>query len=149
LEVGFAHACGVPILTLHLPHDHAVAEMVTVVASAEQAVEQLHQSPTRAPVGVRAFQNYYRRAAVRRGYNDKDAKTCLLLMVEEVGELAREIRKMSRITRHSTRRETTDVRELADVFLYVVHMANLLNVDLASLVGSKELVNHSRFLARK
>jgi NTP pyrophosphatase (non-canonical NTP hydrolase) len=123
--------------------------MVTLVPSPEGALAFVESTPTRAPVGVRAFQNYYRRAAVRRGYNDTDVKSCLLLMVEEVGELAREIRKMEGITRHTAKRERTDTRELADVFLYVVHMANLLNLDLAELVGAKELTNHSRALLRR
>jgi NTP pyrophosphatase (non-canonical NTP hydrolase) len=123
--------------------------MVLVVPSPRFAIERFDSAPTRAPEGLRAFQHYYRQAAMRRGYNDTDAKQCLLLMVEEVGELARELRRNEGITRHTADSGASDISELADVFLYVVHMANLLNIDLASIVGSKEAINHSRFLARK
>lgn len=144
LEVGFAFAAGVPVFTPKELTDQVASLFVRVVGSEAQAISTFRSNPTRCPRGLRSFQDYYRRAAVSRGYNDSDAKACLLLMLEEVGELARAIRKREGITRHHSAESTG--AELADVLLYVVHMANILGIDLADTTGAKELVNHARFL---
>ena len=52
-------------------------------------------------------------------------------MVEEVGELARALRKRVKLARHGKPIPNQEELELADVFLYVVHMANILKIDLA------------------
>jgi len=69
-------------------------------------------------------------------------------MVEEVGELAREIRKRERLVRHGASTGSSESRELADIFLYVIHMANVLDIDLARVVQDKELINLQRASAR-
>ena len=89
-------------------------------------------------IALAAFQYYYRRVAIQRGYKSEGPKDCLLLMVEEVGELAREIRQRERLVRHGEPSESSESKELADIFLYVVHMANVLGVDLASVVQERD-----------
>src|SRR5260370_29458884 len=93
-----------------------------------------------------ALQNYYRRVALQRCYKSESPKYCLLIMVEEVGELAREIRRRERLVRHGPSTGSSESKELADIFLYVVHMANVLDVDLSKVVQEKELINLQRFL---
>jgi NTP pyrophosphatase (non-canonical NTP hydrolase) len=70
-------------------------------------------------------------------------------MVEEVGELARALRKRENLTRHGSYSDSDEAHELADVFLYVVHMANVLNLDLAGIVKQKEFINLEKFLGRQ
>jgi len=148
LEVGFAHAAGVPVYTKELPNDKTLQSFVQVVASPSEVlnIQMNHQGPP-APA-LKAFQEYYRRAALKRGYAKEGPKDCLLLMVEEVGELARALRKREKLVRHGSYPDSSEAHELADVFLYVVHMANVLDLDLANIIRDKEIVNLQKFLAR-
>lgn len=148
LEVGFAHAAGVPVYSREAPSDKILRSFVRVVESPADLirVRSSHSEPP-APA-LKAFQEYYRRAALERGYAKEGPKECLLLMVEEVGELARALRKREKLVRHGSYSESNEAHELADVFLYVVHMANVLGLDLAHIVRDKEIVNLGKFLAR-
>ena len=149
LEVGFARAIGVPVFAKEPVKDPVIHSFVEVISSPGAAVEAIrsHASPIPKPA-LAAFQHYYRRVAVQRGYESESPKDCLLLMVEEVGELAREIRRRERLVRHGPSSGSTESKELADIFLYVVHMANVLDVDLSKVVQEKELTNLQRFLRR-
>jgi len=148
LEVGFAHAAGVPIYCKELPEDKVLRSFVQVVSSPVELLKGwLYNSTPPAPA-LKAFQEYYRRAALQRGYAKEGPKDCLLLMVEEIGELARALRKREKLVRHSSYPESNEAQELADVFLYVVHMANVLGLDLAHIVRDKETINVQKFLTR-
>jgi len=148
LEVGFAHAAGVPVYARELPNDKVLQSFVQVVASPSDVLsDRLHSSGPPAPA-LKAFQEYYRRAALQRGYAKEGPKDCLLLMVEEVGELARALRKREKLVRHGSYPDSSEAQELADVFLYVVHMANVLELDLAHIVRDKEVMNLQKFHAR-
>ena len=148
LEVGFAHAAGVPVYATELPNDKVLQSFVQVVTSPGDLLnDRLHNPEPPAPA-LKAFQEYYRRAALQRGYAKEGPKDCLLLMVEEVGELARAVRKREKLVRHGSYRDSDEAQELADVFLYVVHMANVLELDLAHIVRDKEVLNLQKFLAR-
>jgi len=62
----------------------------------------------------------------------------LLLMVEEVGELAKEVRKHTGMEIDATApREVNLDLELADVFIYVLALANALDIDLAVAYRAK------------
>ena len=149
LEIGFAHATGVPVYSRELVSDAVLRRFVEVVPSPSAVIERLANGDLPIPKpALKAFQYYYHRAAVQRGYHSEGPKECLLLMVEEVGELAREIRKRERLVRHGAPTASSESRELADIFLYVIHMANVLDVDLARVVQDKELINLQRSLAR-
>ncbi len=149
LEVGFAKAIGVPVFAKEPVKDPVIHSFVEVLPSLAAAVETIKSqaSPIPRPALV-AFQHYYRRVAIQRGYKSESPKDCLLLMVEEVGELAREIRRREGLVRHGRSSEPSESKELADIFLYVVHMANVLDVDLSKIVQEKELINLQRFLRR-
>jgi NTP pyrophosphatase (non-canonical NTP hydrolase) len=67
-------------------------------------------------------------------------------MVEEVGELAHAVRKREKLVRHGNARGVNEAHELADVLLYLVHMANILDLDIDSAVLDKEQLNIARFI---
>jgi NTP pyrophosphatase (non-canonical NTP hydrolase) len=148
LEIGYANAVGTPIFSSATPQDAVLATMVKVVDGPERLVPRPQNAPIDVPrPATRRFQDYYRKAAIRRGYEKESAQNCLLLMIEEIGELARGLRHEEKLVRHhGTITETPP--ELADVFIYVIHMANILDVDLATVVRDKERENWERF-ARK
>jgi len=148
LEVGFAHAAGVPVFAQEVPSDQILRSFVKTVGSPSDVLRtSIDEFQTPAPA-LKAFQEYYRRVAVQRGYNTEGPKDCLLLMVEEVGELARALRKREKLVRHGSFEGLDEAQELADVFLYVVHMANVLDVDLSKCVRQKELINLQKFLRK-
>src|SRR5215208_2762060 len=142
LELGFARASGIPVFGASAPVDDAFRSFVTVVNSPEDVFVQVtSQRLPPPPPRVRVFQHYYKRAAAQRGYERESTQNCLLLMVEEVGELARALRKKEKLTRHGSPITNAESLELADVFMYVVHMANILRIDLGEAVQQKELLN--------
>jgi len=147
LEVGFAHAQGIPVFSRSEISDLALRHFVNQVASASEVVSLIrgHKLPVPVP-NVSAFQRYYLRVASQRGYELETAQNCLLLMVEEVGELARAIRKREKLVRHGPAGRINEADELADVFLYVIHMANVLGLDLGSVVREKEEFNLAKFV---
>lgn len=147
LELGFAKASGIPIFATSRPKDEAFSSFVTVVNSPEDVfLKVISQKLPPPPPRVRVFQNYYRQAAAQRGYERESTQNCLLLMVEEVGELARALRKKQKLTRHGSVIRNAESLELADVFMYVVHMANILKIDLGEAVQQKELMNIEKIL---
>jgi NTP pyrophosphatase (non-canonical NTP hydrolase) len=147
LEIGFARANGIPIFCANKVEDPILRYFVQIAESPEEIVNMVaaHQLPP-PPPAVETFQNYYKQAAVQRGYHRESAQNCLLLMVEEVGELARAIRKREKLARHSPGKIPNEALELADIFIYVVHMANVLQLDLSKVVQQKELLNLEKFM---
>ena len=146
MELGFAHAVGLPVYAEAAPGDPVLAEFVRVVERPASAVaartpgQSAEDAPTRA---LWALQQYYRRAALERGWEQETAQETLLLLTEEVGELTRAVRKTRNGLVHGTQEDPA--LELADVALYVVHLANVLEVDLAEAVSVKERINAERF----
>jgi NTP pyrophosphatase (non-canonical NTP hydrolase) len=94
-------------------------------------------------------QEYYRRIAAQRGFEKETAHDCFVLLVEEVGELARVLRKREGLARHHASGKHDESLELADVLLYVVHMANILGIDLSDAIKMKEEINLARFLRQR
>jgi len=147
LEVGFARASGIPVYTDTVLKDLTIKNFVEVVESPATVYDAFKNHRVLPPSpAIKSFQHYYRRAALQRGFSRENAKDCLLLMVEEVGELARALRKRVKLARHGKPIPNQEELELADVFLYVVHMANILKIDLASVVQRKELLNIQKLI---
>jgi NTP pyrophosphatase (non-canonical NTP hydrolase) len=146
VEIGYATAVGTPIFSVVPPQDPMLKTLVRIIDRPEVLVSSRPNVPPSIPKpAIARFQNYYRKVAMQRGYERESAQNCLLLMVEEIGELARGLRRDQKLTRdHSS--DSESLPELADVFIYVVHMANILNADLAQIVKDKEAANWARFL---
>lgn len=115
---------------VHDPRDVAGAPSMRVV----EAVE-----------GLAKLQRYYQGVSEERGWSAEKPQDTILMLIEELGELAREIRVSAGLARHHAhaRHEVED--ELADVQLYLVHLADGLGVDLANAVIRKERRNARRF----
>lgn len=94
--------------------------------------------------GIKSLQAYYKKIAKNRGWDDESAKDTMLLLTEEVGELARAIRKSEGLRRDHKYRVNLE-EELSDIQLYLLHLANIVNVDLGDAVTRKEMKNAERF----
>jgi NTP pyrophosphatase (non-canonical NTP hydrolase) len=141
-ELGHAKSLGIPIFSDTSPAEDIYKAWVTVVASpGEVVVRQELCAPGR---GLQSLQNYYERAARRRGWAGESAQDTLLLMTEEMGELARAVRKAAGLARHGDWDGQDVGEEMADIQLYLVHLANILGIDLADAVRGKEAINAER-----
>ncbi len=85
MEIGYAGALGVPVVTDTVPSEESFAGLVHVVKDVSTAPEALAYDPGRP---LDSLQRYYRRTAQRRGWADESAKDVMLLLTEELGELA-------------------------------------------------------------
>jgi NTP pyrophosphatase (non-canonical NTP hydrolase) len=141
LELGHARALGIPVFASERPNDETIAAFVEVVESPRDVVARLQTAPG---TGLSALQSYYRRIAARRGWADESARDTMLLITEEVGELARAVRKSEGLARDGGFAGVDAAEELADVQLYLVHLANALGIDLATAVSNKEQLNAAR-----
>jgi NTP pyrophosphatase (non-canonical NTP hydrolase) len=146
MELGFAKAAGVPVYASMQPADVTMASLVRIAASPREAVLALRRGMPEPRVGtLKALQAYYAQAATTRGYSDETAQDCLLLLTEELGELARAVRQGLRLTRDHAFTNNGPAEELADVQLYLVHLANILSIDLDLAVQNKERENWRRY----
>jgi NTP pyrophosphatase (non-canonical NTP hydrolase) len=145
LEVGVAHALGIPVYSARRPLDRTIAEFVTTMPSIDATVARVVASGAYAPaLPLRDLQEYYKRMAAIRGFTEETPQDTMLLLTEEVGELARSVRHRVALARSGTSSNDPG-EELADVQLYLLHLANVLKIDLATAVASKERVNHDRY----
>ena len=140
MELGFARAVGIRVFAAEQPRDATLADLVQLCDSPRVAVETAQQDLGAAPShALPALQSYYARAAERRGWSEETPDLTLQLLKGEVQELEEALGEapMSQAT----------LLELADVQLYLVHLANVLGADLGDAVLAKEKVNATRFEA--
>jgi NTP pyrophosphatase (non-canonical NTP hydrolase) len=150
LEIGHAVSLGIPVYAAEEPREHVLRQFVRVVQSPKHAVDLYNLFDNVPPPALAAFQSYYKQVAVTRGYETSPA-TAMMLMVEEFGELAKAMRKADGlIPRYGNRPITSNVsEEMADVQIYLTHIANLMGVDLGNAVLEKEKTNWHRFFTTK
>jgi NTP pyrophosphatase (non-canonical NTP hydrolase) len=148
MELGHASAQGVAIYSDTRPTDPVLASLVVVVASPDGVPRYADRTTGDPGTGVGRLQRYYATVASRRGWAGESARDTMLLMTEELGELARAVRLAEGIDQRRTDAGSNLAEELADVQLYLVHLANTLGIDLADAVTRKEAINSARFEQR-
>ncbi len=148
-EIGFAQACGIPVFASTRPSDATLGGYVTLVGSVSEVVEFHRNLPVRIPSALDAFQSYFASVATERGYSKESLRDCLLLALEEMGELAHAVRKQEKMVRDHADRSYEVENEIADVVLYLVHFANIAGIDLKKALTDKETINRERFLAKR
>ena len=80
-----------------------------------------------------------------RGFDNETPQDVLLLLTEELGELAKEVRKSTHIKMdvNSTRTQNLD-KEIADVFNYIMALCVATDIDLFEAYKIKEEINFQR-----
>ena len=92
------------------------------------------------------YQNLIKELSSKRGFDKDTAEDRMLILTEEVGELAKAIRQQrSRLKNgdHSKKHEIES--EMTDVFWVLLALANLYDINLAEAFEAKEKVNRQRF----
>lgn len=146
-ELGFAKALGIPIFSTHLLSDQILGSFVMPFEFHQDGLDNNFVENFDSGLSLKSLQTYYKRTAKRRGWDKETAKDTLVLLMEELGELARAVRKYEKMNRdHEYNGELSE--ELADTQLYLVHLANQTGVDLGEAVTTKEKKNEERFRNR-
>lgn len=99
---------------------------------------QLKANPT-----LKDMQQYVADMVVERGFNNS-VEQRFMLLIEEVGELAKASRKHAGMGYANDVRDQDVDAEAADVFIVFLHLCNLLNIDLEQAFRDKEEKNKKR-----
>lgn len=94
---------------------------------------------------IKDIQEYANKMIEERGFEDETPQDILMLLTEELGELAKEVRKSTsvKIDVNKTKRES-HIEEIADIFNYLLAMCRATNVDLFEAFKKKEEINMKR-----
>ena len=93
---------------------------------------------------LKALQKYIWQMNIDRGFNTKDPSKKLVMLMEEVGELAKAVRKIAGMKFTDTTKQVDIEEELADVQIVLLGLASMLDVDMFNAVVAKETKNHKR-----
>ena len=85
---------------------------------------------------IRILQKRYFEIAKKRGFNDAELKDYVLLMVEEIGELCRAVTTYEGVKRLRPG-EVNIGEELADICIYAMYIAEILDIDLQEEIKIK------------
>lgn len=100
---------------------------------------KLPKNPT-----LKDFQEYEKRLEKARGFSDEGIFQKCLLLIEEVGELFKVIRKEEGMKMDESSYVGEHAEEAADVFMFLLAVCNKMGIDLEEAFRSKEEKNKKR-----
>ncbi len=99
----------------------------------------LPENPT-----LKDLQRYIDEVCQKRGWTKDSPSEKFVLFIEEVGELAKAMRKRAGLYEEQAKqRDISLEEEFADVLSYLLDLANCFQVDLEQAFRAKEQVNQS------
>ena len=93
------------------------------------------------------LQKYIKEVIELRGFSNKSVQDEIMLLFEETGELAKAVRKKlpnGTIDKNRVQNYTEIEEEVADVFIVLAELCNILNIDLYKAILEKEKINVER-----
>lgn len=90
------------------------------------------------------YQALTRELIIERGFDKETVAEVFTLLVEEVGELAKALRKANGQKVDKTSKHHDIEEEAADVFWLLIDLCNRLNIDLEKAFRDKEAKNKTR-----
>jgi len=90
------------------------------------------------------LQTYVRQMTASRGFDHEAVTEKFVLMMEEVGELAKAVRKTQGMHTDPNSEKYRPDYEAADVFFYLLDICNKLGIDLEKALREKEEINKRR-----
>ncbi|HET6622813.1 MAG TPA: MazG nucleotide pyrophosphohydrolase domain-containing protein [Candidatus Saccharimonadales bacterium] len=95
---------------------------------------------------LKDLQKHLEATCRERGWDQRSITECFLLFSEEIGELAKAIRKETGIKGEARPEDSRDnLRgEFADVLNYLLELANRFDVDLTEAYFEKNAINQKR-----
>ena len=116
--------------------------VVYSLPSQKELFENLKQNSTLSDI-----QTYIKKVLKLRGFEDQTTKDKILLLVEEVGELAKAVRKNSAgasVDPEKIENYDSVESEIADVLIVLISVANTLDIDIFESLKEKEQININR-----
>lgn len=108
----------------------------------KELLDKLNKTST-----LNEIQEYIKNVINLRGFGSQPVEQQLLLLIEEVGELAKAIRKEKtnmRIDKNKINNYKSIESEVADVFIVLTSICNGLDIDLLESLIEKENININR-----
>ncbi len=93
---------------------------------------------------LKKLQAYVKRTGKERGFSDETIQDSFMLLVEEIGEVAKALRPLHGVKTASDSVQSELSHELADVQLLLLSLCNKLDINLADAVIAKEKKNRKR-----
>lgn len=152
LEIGYAIKCDIPVFCMVYPKEPVIAEFTQVNSSPtnvlklmiEKSVNMIHRDSS-----LPDLQSYVGRMVIKRGFDDETSQDVMLLLVEEIGELARAIRKSLNLKVDPKSNGHHSIgREIADCLFYLLDLSNMNEIDLISVFNEMEHENNRRVWSR-
>jgi len=147
LEIGYAISKNVPVYSLNKPEDVAISFFIRPEKSIKEIKRELKaKTLAKKPLTLAELQDYVRKMVRMRGFEEETIEDVLLLLTEEIGELARAIRGFLGLKTTRRRQKISEhlMEELADCLIYLLDIANLANINLDTALREKEKRNSKR-----
>lgn len=149
LEIGYAVSQKVPVFCSDKPAEPVFDFYVSVEANIKNLKDKtkFHKKPQPSRDStLPCLQEHVERMVKMRGFENESLRDVALLLMEEVGELAKAIRKRVGLKEDisETARHKKVGQELADCLIYLLDIANLSDVDLITAFIEKEEINSQR-----
>lgn len=93
---------------------------------------------------TKQYQYLIQKLVIERGFDKETVPEVFTLLVEEVGELAKAIRKQNGQKSDVSRRQHDVEEEAVDVFWLLLDLCNRLEIDLGKAFAAKEGKNSAR-----
>src|ERR1700744_3609242 len=93
---------------------------------------------------LQVLQQYIWRMNHERGFYTEDAAKKMLLLTEEVGELAKAVRQEAGLKFTDTTKRTELAEEIADVLIVLLGLSSVVGVDAYEALLAKEAKNRER-----
>ena len=142
-EIGYALSKSIPVYSLEEPEDVAISSFVKPKKPIETIKREVsvnrHKIYGRKHLTLKEIQDYVHSMTKIRGFERETIEHAMLLLVEEVGELAKATRNLLGLKSSRQRDLRKNVKEeLADCLIYLFDIANLADVDLEDAFREKE-----------
>ena len=93
---------------------------------------------------LKDYQGYIEEMIKERGFDKETIPEIFMLLIEEIGEMAKAARKHTNMKTDNNSRKPELEQEIADVFIYLLDICNYFNVDLEKAFRDKEEINKKR-----
>jgi NTP pyrophosphatase (non-canonical NTP hydrolase) len=93
---------------------------------------------------IKQYQDLIKKLVIGRGFDKETVPEVFTLLIEEVGELAKAIRKHNGQKVDLSRKQYDIEEEVADVFWLLLDLCNRLEIDLGKAFSNKEFKNSIR-----
>lgn len=107
-------------------------------------MKQIKDNPTLAD-----YQEYIKLMVEERHFTDTTIPELFMYLSEEVGELAKAARQVTKMHTDDSSEKMDLDHEWADVFSYVIDLANHLGIDTEKAFREKEEINNKRSWNKK